>query len=208
MVIAKNCVVIITSSTLSKKPCQVQHADVCIRIKLSRPVALPSLLYTLLRYYLYKPTMSMTPDRAYSALGLDENTPRKKIRKVYFRLALKHHPDEAKDEPAKKRANEQFRNIKSAYEVLTKGHDEKAQPTIDFLERKQAQPGRTWTEYGGRSTRKTDHAEYGQEDEEEETDDVRYGEEQLEDGKELDSDDPDYQHRSDAEESADSEKGM
>lgn len=108
--------------------------------------------------------MSMTPDRAYNALGLDDNTPRKEIRKAYFRSALKHHPDKAKDEPAKKRANEQFRYIKSAYEVLTKDRDDKAQPTIDSFKRKQAQPGGTWTEYGGRSTRGTDYAAYWQED--------------------------------------------
>ncbi|TID15964.1 heat shock protein DnaJ [Venturia nashicola] len=80
----------------------------------------------------------MTPDRAYDALGLEEDTPRKEIRKAYFRLALKHHPDKAKNEQAKKRANEQFREIQSAYETLTQDRSEDAQPSLDALRRQKA----------------------------------------------------------------------
>lgn len=142
----------------------------------------------------------MTPDRAYNALGLDEHTPRKEIRKAYFRLALKHHPDKAKDEQAKKKANEKFRDIKSAYEILTQDRDGEVQPSLDSLKRKQAQPSHAWTEYVGRSKKKTDYAAYGEENEDEETDDVRYGEE-SEDYDEFDGDDSDRQNRSDSDDS-------
>ncbi|KAE9970167.1 hypothetical protein EG328_006464 [Venturia inaequalis] len=144
----------------------------------------------------------MTPDRAYSALGLNENTPRKEIRKAYFRLALKHHPDKVKDEQAKKLASEQFRDIQSAYETLT--HDRRAdRPSLDALKRRQARSSHAWTGFVGRSKRKTDYQAYGEEDEDEETDDVGYGEEAEED-----VEDGDRRCRSDAEESEDGEEAV
>ncbi|QDS70429.1 hypothetical protein FKW77_009657 [Venturia effusa] len=151
--------------------------------------------------------MSMSPDRAYNALGLDENTPRKAIRKAYFRLALKHHPDKAKDEKAKQQANEQFRDIQSAYELLTQIGDRGNQPAIDSPKRNQPQPSRAWTEYTTRAAKKPDYSAYVDLDEEEETDDVRYGE-GLEDKDESDSDDPDCRVQSEGDESDDNEEAV
>eukprot|EP01138_Halocafeteria_seosinensis_P005874 gb/GECG01006005.1/.p1 GENE.gb/GECG01006005.1/~~gb/GECG01006005.1/.p1 ORF type:complete len:522 (+),score=69.04 gb/GECG01006005.1/:1-1566(+) len=52
----------------------------------------------------------------YEVLGLDRNASKDDIKKAYFKLAKKYHPDINKDDP---KAGEKFSEIQNAYEVLT-----------------------------------------------------------------------------------------
>ena len=42
-----------------------------------------------------------------------------KKKKAYYKLAKVHHPDKINDEASKEKAEEKFKEIKFAYEVLT-----------------------------------------------------------------------------------------
>ncbi len=54
----------------------------------------------------------------YEVLGVAKNASEDEIKKAYRKLAMKHHPDRNQGEGAKK-AEEQFKECKEAYEVLT-----------------------------------------------------------------------------------------
>ena len=58
----------------------------------------------------------MTKDY-YKILGLSKDARPEDIRKAYKRLAIKHHPDKAKGD--KKVAEEKFKEISEAYQVLS-----------------------------------------------------------------------------------------
>lgn len=58
----------------------------------------------------------------YEVLGIPKNTSTKDIKKAYKKLAMKYHPDK---NPGDKTAEEKFKEIKEAYEILT--DDEKRQ---------------------------------------------------------------------------------
>lgn len=53
----------------------------------------------------------------YEILGITKSADEKEIKKAYKRLAMKHHPDKNQDDKAA--AEEKFKEIKEAYEVLT-----------------------------------------------------------------------------------------
>ena len=52
----------------------------------------------------------------YEVLGVNRDADEEAIKKAYRRLAMKHHPDRNPDNP---KAEEQFKEAKEAYEVLT-----------------------------------------------------------------------------------------
>lgn len=52
----------------------------------------------------------------YELLGLEKTASAAEIKKAYRRLAMKHHPDRNPDD---KKAEEQFKEVKEAYEVLS-----------------------------------------------------------------------------------------
>jgi molecular chaperone DnaJ len=54
----------------------------------------------------------------YEVLGLAKNASEEDIKKAYRKLAMKHHPDRNQGEGAKK-AEEQFKEVKEAYEMLS-----------------------------------------------------------------------------------------
>ncbi|MCK4615134.1 MAG: DnaJ domain-containing protein, partial [Thermoplasmata archaeon] len=54
----------------------------------------------------------------YDVLGVSRNASEEEIKKAYRRLARKYHPDKYQDENEKKKAEEKFKEISEAYEVL------------------------------------------------------------------------------------------
>src|SRR6516162_6380758 len=52
----------------------------------------------------------------YQALGVERNADAEEIRKAYRKLARKHHPDL---NPADKAAEERFKKVQEAYDVLS-----------------------------------------------------------------------------------------
>lgn len=62
----------------------------------------------------------------YKLLGLEKNCSEEQIKKAYRKLALKYHPDQNQD----KKAEEEFRKIQEAYDVLS--HPEKRQQYDTF----------------------------------------------------------------------------
>src|SRR5437867_4234721 len=58
----------------------------------------------------------MADDDYYERLGVPRGASKDEIKRAYRRLAKKHHPDLNKDDP--KAAEEKFKQISEAYEVL------------------------------------------------------------------------------------------
>ena len=70
----------------------------------------------------------------YQILGIEKNTPEEDIKKAYRTLVKKYHPDVAVD---KKEAEEKFKQISEAYEVLSDpqkraNYDRSGEPLANF----------------------------------------------------------------------------
>ena len=68
----------------------------------------------------------MAKEDFYKLLGVGKNASDAEIKKSYRRLAMKYHPDRNKDAPGK--AEEKFKQIKEAYEILS---DQKKRAAYD-----------------------------------------------------------------------------
>ncbi len=68
----------------------------------------------------------MAKEDFYKLLGVGKNASDAEIKKSYRRLAMKYHPDRNKDDPEK--AEEKFKQIKEAYEILS---DQKKRSAYD-----------------------------------------------------------------------------
>jgi molecular chaperone DnaJ len=78
----------------------------------------------------------------YEILGVDENVKPDELRKVYRKLSLQYHPDR---NPDNKEAEEKFKEISEAYDVLS---DEEKRKKYDF-ERKVGSNGGGFNPFGG-----------------------------------------------------------
>lgn len=63
----------------------------------------------------------------YKILGVDKNATQEEIKRAYRKLAKKYHPD---SNPGNKEAEEKFKEINEAYEVL--GDEEKRKNMISL----------------------------------------------------------------------------
>ncbi|ORY06428.1 hypothetical protein K493DRAFT_310562 [Basidiobolus meristosporus CBS 931.73] len=85
--------------------------------------ALPSLAHQKSYFHSTAPAQEMKED-AYELLGVSRNASQSDIKKAYYKLAKKYHPDTNKD----KAAQEKFVKIQEAYEVLS---DEQKRASYD-----------------------------------------------------------------------------
>jgi len=69
-------------------------------------------------------------ENCYDILGVNRQSTKQEIAKNYRNLARKHHPDLHKGEEAKKEAEEKFKTIATAYEIL---RDEEARTDYDYM---------------------------------------------------------------------------
>ena len=69
----------------------------------------------------------MAKDDYYQTLGIDRQAGNDDIKKAYRKLAMKYHPDR---NPGDKRAEQKFKEVNEAYEVLK--DDEKRAAYIRF----------------------------------------------------------------------------
>lgn len=74
----------------------------------------------------------------YKILGVDKKATQDEIKKVYRKLALKHHPDK---NPGDKKAEEKFKEISEAYDVLGDPDKRKKYDTLGDDWKNQAQGG-------------------------------------------------------------------
>lgn len=79
----------------------------------------------------------------YTILCLSENASQDDVKKAYRKLAMKYHPDR---NPDNKEAEENFKNVKEAYEILY-AHLEKAQlpPEIEAIFRKAQETNKAYS---------------------------------------------------------------
>ncbi|MGC8893308.1 MAG: molecular chaperone DnaJ [candidate division WOR-3 bacterium] len=82
----------------------------------------------------------------YGILGVDKNATPDEIKKAYRRLALKYHPDRVPPE-AKAEAEERFKEISEAYEVLMDPDKRKAYDTYGDVSFATGGPNFTWQDF-------------------------------------------------------------
>jgi curved DNA-binding protein len=92
----------------------------------------------------------------YKVLGVDRNASQEEVRKAFRKLAREYHPDVAKD---KARAEEKFKEINEAYEVLGDAAKRKKYDTLGANWNK-AQPPPGWQGGGGRRTSQGEEFEF------------------------------------------------
>ncbi|GMG18888.1 unnamed protein product [Ambrosiozyma monospora] len=76
---------------------------------------LPKLLYYSNQARLFHSTNSNSLDNPYSTLGVEKNASSSQIKKAYYKLAKKYHPDINKE----KGAETKFHSIQEAYDILS-----------------------------------------------------------------------------------------
>ncbi|MGH7254222.1 MAG: molecular chaperone DnaJ [Nitrospirales bacterium] len=74
----------------------------------------------------------------YEILGVDRNAPDEDLKKAFRRLARQHHPDLQSTEQQKKAAEEKFKEVNEAYEVLS---DPEKRKRYDMFGHAGTQPG-------------------------------------------------------------------
>lgn len=70
-------------------------------------------------------------DKYYKILELENNATQKEIKKAYYKLALKYHPDRNSSPDS----SEKFKEINHAYIELTKNTNNKSESTFDFFKK-------------------------------------------------------------------------
>ena len=55
----------------------------------------------------------------YAILGINKSATEDEIKKAYKKLAMKYHPDKAKDETARAKNEEKFKEVSEAYTILS-----------------------------------------------------------------------------------------
>ena len=85
----------------------------------------------------------------YEVLGVSKTATQEEIRKAFRQLARKHHPDVSKD---KKKAEEKFKEINEAYEVLSDPEKRKKYDTLgaDWERGGAQQPPPNWQDFAQR----------------------------------------------------------
>src|SRR5437016_9586310 len=101
----------------------------------------------------------------YKTLGVERNASGDEIRKAFRKLARQYHPDVAKN---KAQAEEKFKEINEAYEVLGDAEKRKKYDTLgpDWQQQFRPPPGagpqyRTWPGGGGRGTAAEEEFSFG-----------------------------------------------
>src|SRR5438067_1994325 len=87
----------------------------------------------------------------YKILGLQKNAGAEEIKKTYRKLAVKFHPDK---NPGNKQAEEKFKEINEAYEVLSdaekrKKYDEMGANWNAYQQNQGRSEGFDWSQYAG-----------------------------------------------------------
>lgn len=103
----------------------------------------------------------------YSVLGVDKKVTKDEIKKAFRKLALKYHPDKTKGDKA---AEEKFKEVNEAYEVLSDDEKRKKYDTMGanyqyYQQRGGDQGGFDWSQYanqgqGGRYTFEGDFGDF------------------------------------------------
>src|SRR5271170_720029 len=88
----------------------------------------------------------------YEVLGVTKTATADEIRKAFRKLARQHHPDVAKD---KKKAEEKFKEINEAYEVLSDPEKRKKYDTLgaDWKSGAEFRPPPGYGGFGGQTFR-------------------------------------------------------
>lgn len=89
----------------------------------------------------------------YQALGVDKKASQDEIKKAYRKLAVKYHPDK---NPGSKTAEEKFKEISEAYEVLGDAEKRKQYDKLGANWKQYQHAGFDEGAYGGRGRRPTD----------------------------------------------------
>lgn len=85
----------------------------------------------------------------YQILGLNPGASEKEIKKAYYRLALEHHPD--KNLHNREKAEEEFKKISRAYEMLTNPNSKWEEEEERTYEAWEARWNKEWEEQKKRS---------------------------------------------------------
>lgn len=84
----------------------------------------------------------------YKILGVDKHASQEEIKKAYRKLAVKYHPDKNPDDKA---AEEKFKDVAEAYEVLKDPEKRKQYDTLGANWKQYQQGGDfDWSQFGGR----------------------------------------------------------